>query len=71
MKFFFGFILVWAVGCGKSSTFEKKPVAPSVHRAESTLCDNERLPGNVLGSGAFCEKDEDCTEGNNGRCVRG
>ncbi len=43
--------------------------APKVHRPADAMCDDERDPGNG-GSAEFgdCTSDEDCTDGNNGRC---
>jgi len=44
---------------------------PLRHRAVAEACDRERPPGNVNNDvGAQCSADEDCTDGENGRCIQ-
>lgn len=59
-------------GAGKTSEHGTKQIRkPKNHRPEAVECDQVRPPGGFSSGyeGAACAKDEDCTEGINGRCV--
>lgn len=43
-------------------------LVPTKHRATSSVCPEERAPGNATVVGE-CTQDSDCTDGLNGRCI--
>lgn len=47
------------------------PHAATKHRSAAAACDHERSPGTTpdVGPPADCERDTDCTAGENGRCT--